>query len=68
MRTTFAWISCAFVEKVYLHTFVYVCEHMCEYLKMVHGLNTCFPEHVLFNETVLETSDEDNGKGNNSEM
>ena len=56
------------MEKVYLHTFVYVCEHMCEYLKMVHGLNTCFPEHVLLNETVLETSDEDNGKGNNSEM
>ena len=28
---------------------------MCEHLKMVDGLNTYFPEHVLLNETVLET-------------
>ena len=56
------------VEKVDLHTFAYVCEHMCEHLRMVHGLNTCFHEHVLLNETVLETLDEDNGKGNKSEM
>ena len=32
-----------------------------EHLKMVDGLNTYFPEHVLLNETVLETLGEDNG-------
>ena len=68
VRATFAWISCVFVDKVDLHTFAYVCEYMCKHLKMVQGLNTCFHEHVLLNETVLEKLDEDNGKGNNSEM
>ena len=36
---------------------------MCEHLKMVDDLNTYFPEHVLLNETVLETLDEGNGTG-----
>ena len=36
---------------------------MCEHLKIVDGLNTFFPEHVLLNETVLETLDENNGTG-----
>ena len=36
---------------------------MCEHLKMVDGLNTYFPEHVLLNETMLETLGEDNGTG-----
>ena len=36
---------------------------ICEHLKMVDGLNTYFPEHVLLNETVLETLGEDNGTG-----
>ena len=36
---------------------------MCEHLKMVDGLNTYFPEHVLLNATVLKTLGEDNGTG-----
>ena len=36
---------------------------MCEHLKLVDDLNTYFPEHVLLNETVLETLGGDNGTG-----